>query len=100
MTLAELADAVRFHGLPWSTGKAVDLESGGVSPSLPDGDVRFARSLGLDKKQAAGAMAQAWGKTFVQQRNSLAGADATPQRKGQVSRALKAELQAALGTHR
>jgi transcriptional regulator with XRE-family HTH domain len=192
VTLSQVADAARFCGLPWSSGKVGDFESGRVSPSLPtylavasalsnvldrpvalpdlltgvtgrvavssritmdadhlravlsgaavdlavddlvgesdqivsrvrdaltrresfpaavrkvkmgvhlavahdfgDGDLRIARSLNIDPELAAAAMAAAWGRTFVQQRDLIAGPDATPQKKGRVSRQLKSEL--------
>ncbi|WP_156181019.1 helix-turn-helix domain-containing protein [Mycobacterium nebraskense] len=196
VTLSRVADAARLYGLPWSSGKVGDFESGRVSPSLPtylavaaalsdavgrpvsladlltgvtgqiaissritmeadhlravlsgaavdlgvddlvgefdrmvsrvrdalaereswpaavrkgkhgvhvavardfgDGDLRFARSLQIDPELAAAAMAATWGRTFVQQRDLLAGADASPQKKGRVSRQLKSELLAVI----
>lgn len=196
VTLSQVADAARLYGLPWSSGKVGDFESGRVSPSLPtylavaaalsdaleqpvaladlltgvtgeivvnsrvsmeadhlravlsgaavdlgvhdlagefermasrvrdalakqeswpaavrkgkhgihvavardfgEGDLRFARSLGVDPELAAAAMAATWGRTFVQQRDLLAGTSASPQKKGRISRQLKSELLAVI----
>lgn len=187
-TLADVAKEAKVHGLPWSSGRVGDFESGRISPSLPtllavvgalseiadapvslsdlfgvDGDVRvnseitldagrlrailagepfqavlgdkpnsaeflfagldlaklsmpyesrgpfigvvlefaegddrLARSMGVDKLTAAAAMTRVWGKTFVQRRDELAGPGANAQKKGIVTRQLKAELRAAL----
>lgn len=35
VTLAEVAKTARFYGLPWTSGKVGDFESGRVSPTLP-----------------------------------------------------------------
>lgn len=192
-TLADVAKSARYLGLPWSSGRVGDFESGRISPSLPtllavagamseiadipigladlfavdgsvqvndeitlsaerlreilsgepfqpvlgdtpnhqeflfdgfdfaklsvpdelrhtfvgvvmefaEGDERMVRTLGVDKLTAAKAMAQAWGKTFVQRRDELAGPNANAQRKGIVARNLKRELVAVLdGDHK
>lgn len=66
----------------------------GVVMQFAEGDERLTRALGTDKLTASAAMAKLWGKTFVQQRDDLAGADANPQKKGIVARQLKSELRA------
>jgi hypothetical protein len=55
-------------------------------------DYRAAKELDVSSPHAAAAMAKAWGKTFVARRNELAGPDGNAQKRGQVSRKLKAEL--------
>ncbi len=35
VTLADVAKTARFYGLPWTSGKVGDFESGRVSPTLP-----------------------------------------------------------------
>lgn len=67
-----------------------------VRKAFVEGDERFLRSLGVDKFTGAAAMASAWGKTFVQQRDDLAGPNANAQRKGIVARQLKSELRTVL----
>ncbi|HUH70217.1 MAG TPA: helix-turn-helix transcriptional regulator [Mycobacterium sp.] len=70
-----------------------------VYPKLSDSDLRVARSLGVDRSTAAAAMAATWGKTFVARRDELAGPDANAQKRGRISRELKAQLQEAIGGH-
>jgi hypothetical protein len=41
-------------------------------------------------------MAELWGRTFVAERDRRAGPDVNAQRRGRISRQLKAELQKAL----
>lgn len=55
-------------------------------------DDRVAKSLGISRMLAAAAMAKSWNKTFVVRRDELAGPDANAQRRGRVSRELKARL--------
>jgi hypothetical protein len=50
------------------------------------------KNIGVDRFLAA-AMAALWGRTFSAERDNRAGPDANAQRRGQVSRQLKAELQ-------
>lgn len=54
------------------------------------------RELGVDRGRLAAEMAALWGKAFHVKRDELAGSDANAQKKGRVSRALKAELKAVL----
>ncbi|MDS1115306.1 helix-turn-helix transcriptional regulator [Gordonia westfalica] len=53
---------------------------------------KVARELKLTMLDLAGYSAQLWGCTFSDRRDQLAGADANPQKRGRVSRQLKAEL--------
>jgi len=73
--------------LPTETIRAVLHQSG-------EPESRLARGLGFSAVDLAGYSAQMWGHTFSAQRDKLAGSDANAQRRGQVSRKLKAELQA------
>lgn len=68
----------------------------GVFRRFAEGDDRLARSLGADWLTAAAAMNKAWGKTFVERRDELAGPDANAQKKGIVARKLKAELRSVI----
>jgi transcriptional regulator with XRE-family HTH domain len=63
-----------------------------------EADYRLAHSLDVSPANAAAAMAYRWRKTFVAERNRLAGVNANPQRRGRVSRELKAELRKVLGS--
>ena len=67
-----------------------------VLADFTETDRRLAKELGAGDAEGAAAMAKRWGKTFVAQRDELAGPGANPQRKGQISRQLKAELQKAI----
>ena len=64
--------------------------------SLAEGDHRLAKALGVDIITAAAAMSKAWDKSFVNQRDHLAGPDANAQRKGIIARKLKADLRAVI----
>jgi len=62
-----------------------------------ESDLRMCQRIGVEPYWGAAAMAKLWGKTFVARRDELAGPDANPQRRGQVSRQLQAELRELLG---
>ncbi len=66
-----------------------------------EADYRMAKSLGLDLDRAAAEMGALWGKSFTAERDRRAGCDANPQKRGRISRELKAELQEAInrGNH-
>ena len=61
-----------------------------------EADYRLAHSVGLRVEQAAVAMEALWGRSFTAERDHRAGPDANPQKRGRVSRELKAELQEAI----
>ena len=67
-----------------------------VQPSLLEADYRMAKSLGLDRDQAPVEMAALWGRSFTAERDRRAGPDANPQKRGRISRELKAQLQEAI----
>lgn len=190
VTLEEMARAAQFYGLPWTSGRVGDFESGRTAPSLPtlvaaaaalgkaigrpvslaelvtgegqvhindklsldkkalraalsggsvdailvtptmilsaqemlnkhtstarwpkrlravkpdlrldvlrdfnESDARMCKNIGVDQVLGAAAMAALWRRTFSAERNHRAGPDTKPQRRGQISRLLKAELQ-------
>lgn len=76
----------------------------GISPTLHlrvfrdlrEADLRLCKSIGVERDIGAAAMAKLWGRTFTAQRDRLAGPAANAQRKGQISRHLKAELEKAI----
>jgi hypothetical protein len=51
------------------------------------------RSLGVDQYLGAAAMAALWRRTFTVERDHRAGPGSNAQRRGQISRHVKAELQ-------
>ena len=67
-----------------------------VLRDFSESDVRMCKSLGVQRELGAAAMAALWGRTFTAERNHRAGPAANAQKRGQVSRQLKAELQGAL----
>lgn len=77
--------------LPVDTIRSVLHQSG-------EPESRIARGLGVSDADLAGYSAQLWGHTFSAERDKLAGVDANAQKRGQVSRKLKAELKAAIET--
>jgi hypothetical protein len=67
-----------------------------VASSMLEADYRMAHSLGLDVDRAAEEMEALWGQSFTAKRDHRAGPDANPQKRGRISRELKAELQEAI----
>jgi transcriptional regulator with XRE-family HTH domain len=63
-----------------------------LKQSMLEADHRMARSLGLDDDEAAMQMGALWGRSFTAERDRRAGPDANPQKRGRISRELKAEL--------
>ena len=61
-----------------------------------EADYRMAQSVGIAKEMAAAEMQALWGRSFTAERDHRAGPDANPQKRGRVSRELKAELRAAV----
>jgi hypothetical protein len=57
---------------------------------------RLARRLNISRNILAATSYSLWQKTFSEKRDELAGTDANQQKRGQVARALQAELEKAL----
>jgi transcriptional regulator with XRE-family HTH domain len=57
---------------------------------------RLAARLGISRDELAAMSLRLWRKPFSQERDRIAGPDANKQKRGQVSRALRAELEKAL----
>jgi hypothetical protein len=75
--------------------RLMDLAAGKIrktSAAMREADIKIGKSLGLDEYRTAAEMAYLWGKPLSAVRDEIAGADANAQRRGQVSRQLKAEL--------
>lgn len=64
-----------------------------VHIDFSESDVRMCKNIGAGPSDGAAAMAKLWGRTFRAERDLRAGPDANAQRRGQISRQLKAELQ-------
>jgi hypothetical protein len=62
---------------------------------------RLAKALGIGTPRLADLSSQLWGATFGEERDRRAGAGASRQKKGHISRGLRAELEKALtdGNH-
>jgi hypothetical protein len=58
-----------------------------------EADERICKAIGVDREIGAAAMAKLWKWTFVVERDRRAGPDANAQRRGRITRQLKAELQ-------
>ena len=57
---------------------------------------RLAARLGISRDELAALSLRLWRKPFSQERDRLAGPDANKQKRGQVSRTLRAELEKAI----
>lgn len=87
-----------------SASGVVTPKGAGISPSqhlrvfndFRETDERICKSLGVDPEVGAAVMAKRWKETFVARRDRLAGSGANAQKRGRVSRQLKAELREAL----
>ena len=80
----------------WSAGVSASLHAK-VIFDFREADARMCKNIGVDPDVGAAAMAKLWKKTFVARRDELAGPGAKAQRRGQISRRLKAELQELIG---
>lgn len=74
------------------TGSGDALIDEGLAAFTGLADQRTAQRLGVPVSRLAGMSYRKWGKVFSKEVEARAGADASPQRKGHVTRALEAEL--------
>ena len=81
-------EPVHFAGIGTLTAGVV-----AVRGTLRESDMRMCKSIGVDLGTGAAAMDKLWGRPFSAERDSRAEPGANAQRKGQISRQLKAELQ-------
>ena len=79
----------RDEGAP--VRRKVDLRPD-VVVHMREADVRLCKTLGVTPEQGGQAMGDLWGKSFTDERDRRAGADANAQRKGQISRLLMTDL--------
>src|SRR5262249_21677612 len=83
-----------WRRLPLSARRNLDpLDWARVNETFREADLRVNKSIGVDRGLGAALMAKLWGKPFSDERDQRAEPDANAQRKGQISRQLKAELQ-------
>jgi hypothetical protein len=66
-----------------------------VKMTLRESDIRMCKAIDIDHELGAALMAKLWDKPFSAERDRRAGPDAKAQRKGQISRRLKADLEKA-----
>ena len=78
--------------VPLAGAGALTAGAVGLPGTLRESDMRMCKSIGVDLGTGAAAMAKLWGKPFSAERDSRAEPGANAQRKGQISRQLKAEL--------
>jgi transcriptional regulator with XRE-family HTH domain len=64
-----------------------------VLRDFSESDGRMCKNIGVDQVLGAAAMAALWQRTFTAERDHRAGPGANAQRRGQISRQLKADLQ-------
>jgi hypothetical protein len=89
--VAEVQDILSRMGAGSSGGGVVKvLAHSGLT------EHRLAQRLGIDRILLAGASFQLWQSTFSEERDRRAGPDANQQKRGRVSRELRAELEKAL----
>lgn len=65
-------------------------------PLLSESDSRLLKNMGAEPSSAFAAMTELWGRPLSAERDARAGTGANAQRKGQITRQLKAELSTAL----
>ena len=61
-----------------------------------EAELKMARALGVDRWLVDLASAARWGRTLAAERDDRAGTDANAQKRGRITRELKAELEATL----
>jgi len=71
--------------------KLADIKAG-----FGEAEQRLARDLGIDETRLAAEMLALWRRPFAEERDSRAGPDSNAQKKGRITRDLKAELKAVL----
>jgi len=82
----DLADVGRGQPFPLQYFEDRMLQRSGLA------EQRLAKSLGVSSSRLADLSSQLWGKTFSEERDHRAGPDGNQQKRGQISRQLKAEM--------
>jgi transcriptional regulator with XRE-family HTH domain len=79
-----------------SPREMTEIDEIAVRVEFREADFRVCKKLGVTPVQGAAAMCDLWARTFSRERDRLAGPDAKPQHRGNISRQLQADLQAEL----
>lgn len=91
------SDLIQFLGGQTEAVEALVFSSATRSPvSGTDHDQRIAKSLDLSVSDLYSWAVKLWGQPFAEERDARAGKDANAQKRGRVTRELKAELKAVL----
>jgi hypothetical protein len=89
LPVAQLTAIGRGKGFPLR-GDTDPVERSGLA------EQRLAKSLGMGVPRLAHLSSRLWGRTFSEERDRRAGAGVSQQKKGRISRELRAELEKAL----
>jgi transcriptional regulator with XRE-family HTH domain len=92
--MCEYARELSYAGFKRKTDLAVRVQK--TSQALREADWRLCKQLGIDRDFGAAVMTKLWGHAFSDERDQRAGSDANAQRRGQISRQLKAQLEEAI----
>lgn len=87
-----LMGAARDHHAKMSADLASIMQ---IEKDSGEAEDRAANALGLRPLHLAALSAALWGRTYSQERNQRAGAEASPQKRGRIGRELRAELKEA-----
>jgi transcriptional regulator with XRE-family HTH domain len=90
LNTAELAEVARGHPFPSNWYEDPLLQRSGLT------EQRLAKSLGISHSRLADVSFQLWHSTFSEERDRRAGVGANQQKRGRVSRELRAELEKAI----
>lgn len=94
---SDLAGALRGEPADWRRESTADaLLAMAVRQAGGEAEQRAAQSLGITGGRFQSLAAELWGRSFAEERDARAGADANAQKRGRIARQLKAEMQAAL----
>jgi hypothetical protein len=86
-----------FKRLPQSVRRNLDPRDWlRVKMTLRESDTRMCKAIGVDRDLGAALMTTLWDKPFSEERDHRAGPDAKAQRRGHISRQLKADLEKAI----
>jgi transcriptional regulator with XRE-family HTH domain len=94
---AGIARLPEWTRLPKALRRGVDPQDWlRVERNMRENDERMCKNIGVDRDLGALLMTRLWNRPFTDERDHRAGPAAKAQRKGQVSRQLKAQLQKAI----
>ncbi|MGW0455263.1 hypothetical protein [Gordonia sputi] len=85
----DVAEAIRIE----ARGEGDSMRISEAVGSVSEAEARIARSLSMSKAAFVQASFEAWGTTFAKERDRRSGPAASPQKRGRISRNMKAELE-------